>query len=444
MTTADPSIYQRPVELLRNLIRFDTTNPPGNEVICIDYIDELLNAAGFETQRISRTPDRPNLITRLQGAGSAPPLLIQGHLDVVTTENQDWDHPPFSGDLSDGYVWGRGALDMKSGVTMILAALLRAKAEGFTPAGDLLVIFLSDEEAGGSFGAKFLAQEHPQLFEGIAYGIGEFGGFPLYVGDKKFYLIQVAEKRGCSMTAYIRGPGGHGAFPLRDGAMAKLGYALQQLNDHRLPVHITPVVQQMLGTMADALSGPFSDRFKRLLDPAQSDVALDEFGPAGRFFDPMLHHTVSATIVRGGSKINVIPSEIQLQLDGRFLPGFSHESFMDELHSLIGDDIELEVTRLDPKPIELDMGLFELLSDILKEADPDGISVPLLMPGATDGRYFAQVGVQPYGFLPMNLPPDFNFLQTVHAANERIPVDALQFGVDAVYQLLTRYGTDPK
>jgi acetylornithine deacetylase/succinyl-diaminopimelate desuccinylase-like protein len=184
-----PSIYQRPAELLQNLIRFDTTNPPGNEAECIAYISRLLSNAGFETTIVAKDANRPNLIVRLPGRGSSPPLLLYGHVDVVSTENQEWSHPPFSGVARGGYVWGRGALDMKGGVAMMLAAFLRAKAERFAPAGDVILAVVSDEEAGGNYGAMYLVEEHGQLFSGVRYAIGEFGGFPLHLAGRKFYAI---------------------------------------------------------------------------------------------------------------------------------------------------------------------------------------------------------------------------------------------------------------
>lgn len=188
------NIYRRPEELLQNLIRFDTTNPPGNEAECIFYINELLTGAGYKTKLVYKDSNRPNLIASLKGKDTAAPLLLYGHVDVVTTSGQEWTHPPFEGKITDGYVWGRGALDMKGGIAMMLAAFLRAKAEGLTPTGDVVLAILSDEEAGGACGAKYLVENHADEFEGIQYAIGEFGAFVLHMGHKRFYPIQVAVK----------------------------------------------------------------------------------------------------------------------------------------------------------------------------------------------------------------------------------------------------------
>jgi acetylornithine deacetylase/succinyl-diaminopimelate desuccinylase-like protein len=440
MSTITESIFERPEELLQSLIRFDTTNPPGNEAACIDYIDGVLTQAGFETTRLAKDSMRPNLIARLKGRGEAPALLLYGHVDVVPTADQDWTHPPFEGEIIDGYVWGRGALDMKGGVAMMLAAFLRAQATGLVPAGDIALAILSDEESAGDYGAKYLVDNHASRFDDIRYAIGEFGGFSLYVGNQKFYPIQIAEKAVCRLEMTLRGPGGHGSLPSHGGAMAKLSDVLRRLDRCRLPVHITPPARRMFLAMASALQFPTSLIVRQLLNPALTDVILNRLGDKGSVFDPLLHNTVNATVVRGGDTINVIPSEITLKMDGRVLPGHSADELITEVQGVVGTDVELEVIRqCDPSPAEPDMGMFSLLANILGKADPDGIPIPLLLSGSSDARLFSQLGIQTYGFIPMNLPPDFKFADTIHAADERIPVDSLRFGADTIFEVLRRY-----
>ena len=429
-----------PVELLQNLIRYDTTNPPGNEAECVAYINNLLTQAGFETTLLAKVPNRPNLITRLKGRGDAPPLLLQGHVDVVTTVSQKWTHPPFEGKVIDGYVWGRGALDMKGAVAMMVGALLRAKAEGLAPAGDVVLAVLCDEEAGSNDGARYLVENHREQFEGIRYAIGEFGGSSVYFGGRTLYPIQVAEKQICWMQASVSGPGGHGSLPARGGAMSKLAQLLRRLEQHRLPVHITPAARQMIETMASALGFPRGLVMRQVLRPALTDIVLKLFGERGKPLEPLFHNTVNATIVHGGDKINVIPSEITLQLDGRLLPGYTPDDMMAELRGVIGGEVELEVVRHDPCPAEPDMGLFDTLAGILREADPGSVPFPLLLLGATDGRFFGQLGIQTYGFTPMTIPEGLNFWEFIHAADERIPVEAVEFGTDMIYKLLERFG----
>jgi acetylornithine deacetylase/succinyl-diaminopimelate desuccinylase-like protein len=426
------------VELLQELIRFDTTNPPGNEAACIDFLRAQLEEAGCETQTYEQEPGRPNLVSRLAG-GDAQPLLLQGHVDVVTTAQQEWRHPPFAGVVEDGHVWGRGALDMKAGVAMLVQAFLRAKRENVQLPGDLVLLVLSDEEAGGNAGARYLVQEHPELFAGMRYALGEFGGFTLHVGGKRFYPIQVAEKQICWLKATVRGPGGHGAMVHRGGTVARLGRFLSDLDRKRMPVHVTPVVRQTIEAIAAELPRHQAAIIRSLLKPRLTDRALRLLGARAAQFEPMLRNTVNATIVRGGAKINVVPSEIELELDGRALPGFSPEQLIAELHDLAGDDIEVEVVRHDPGPAEPDLGLFETLAGVIRELDPEGIPVPLLQIGVTDGRFFSQAGVQTYGFLPMRLPEEFDFAKLIHAADERIPVDALEFGAEAVWRAVQRF-----
>jgi acetylornithine deacetylase/succinyl-diaminopimelate desuccinylase-like protein len=433
------NIYQRPAELLQHLIQFDTTNPPGNETACIAYIDALLKSSGLATIRLFKDPQRPNLITRLKGQGSAPPLLMYGHVDVVTTAGQKWTHPPFEGKLVHGFIWGRGALDMKSGLAMMLSAVIRARMESLVPAGDIVLAILCDEEAGSDYGAKYLVENHSDHFAGIRYALGEFGGFTNHIGAKRFYPIQIAEKQICWMKATVRGPGGHGAMILRGGAMSRLAELLRRLDKRRLPVHITTVARRMIEITAANVSFPKNLMLRQLLNPALTDIILHLLGGTGESLDPLLHNTVNATIVRGGDKINVIPGEVSIELDGRLLPGFSPEDLIRELRRIIGDQVELEIVRYEPGPTEPDMGLFGTLAGILEDADPGAAPTPLLLPAISDARVFSKMGIQTYGFTPMKLPRGFNFFKTVHAADERIPADAVVFGADAIYEVLKRY-----
>ena len=226
---------------------------------------------------------------------------------------------------------------------------------------------------------------------------------------------------------------------LRRQAMAKLGAVLTTLNARRLPVHITPAAEAMYTTIASALPEQFQPLFQALLDPAQTDQLLDNLGDQGKLFDALLHNTVSPTVVRGGHKVNVIPSEIRLRVDGRLLPGFTPADLSAELRELLGDDVEIIVKAHDPGPAAPDMGLFDTLGGIVQEMDGVGTAVPLMLPGVTDARFFSQLGIQTYGFLPMNLPADFNFTDLVHAADERVPAEAIVFGANAVYEALQRF-----
>jgi acetylornithine deacetylase/succinyl-diaminopimelate desuccinylase-like protein len=426
------------VELLRELIRFDTTNPPGDEAACLEFLRAQLEDAGCETGTFADDPHRPNLVSRLPG-GDAPPLLLQGHVDVVTTAGQQWTYPPFEARLEDGFVWGRGALDMKAGVAMLVHAFIRAKREGAALPGDVVLCVLADEENGGDLGARFLVEEHADLFSGIRYGLGEFGGFSVPIGGKRFYPIQVAEKQICWLKATVRGPGGHGALVHRGGTVARLGKLLRDLDRKRMPVHVTPVVREFVERIAAEVPRAQASVLRSLLKPRLTDGALRLLGDRAATIEPMLRNTVNATILRGGDKINVVPSEIEVELDGRALPGFGPEEMISEVQELVGTDVELELVRHDPGPPAPDLGLFETLAGVLRELDPEGIPVPLLQIGVTDGRFFSRLGIQNYGFLPLRLPEDFQFTRFVHAADERVPVAAVEFGAEAVWRALQRF-----
>ena len=427
-----------PIDILQRLIRFDTTNPPGNEAECINYLKGLLDEAGIPTALYALDEARPNLVARLAGRGESSPLLLYGHVDVVTTANQSWDHPPFSGEIAGGFVWGRGTLDMKGGIAMMAAALLRARREGLTPPGDVILACVADEEVNGEYGAKYLVEQRPELFEGVHYAIGEGGGLSVWVGGRKFYTIMVAEKQVCNLRLTLHGPAGHASAPLRGGAMAKLANVLYILDRRRLPVHVTPVAREMVATLAQGLPFPQGLALRQLLNPVLTDLVLDAMGERGTLLNPLLHHTATPTIVRAGEKINVLPSQVTLELDGRLLPCYTPDDLLSEVRGLLGEAIELEVTEHDPGPGELDMGLYDTLADILREADPEGIPMPYLLSGVTDARFFARLGIHTYGFLPMDLPGEL--IGTIHSANERIPVETVEFGTNALYEALRRCG----
>jgi acetylornithine deacetylase/succinyl-diaminopimelate desuccinylase-like protein len=432
-------IYERPVELLQNLLRFDTTNPPGDERECILYIEGLLKDAGIPARLVGRTPQRPNLIARLKGQGNAPPLLLYGHVDVVTTRNQQWTHPPFEGKIVDGYLWGRGTLDMKGGVAMMLAAFLKAKAEDMSLPGDVLFAAVADEEAGGDYGLRYLVEEHPDLFQGVRYALGEFGGINLSVGRKRVYPIMIGEKQICWMKATFRGQGGHGSMPVRDGAMARLSRALQLLDKRNLPIHITPAVRAMFETLAKVLPGASGLVIRQILNPVFTDLVLKALGSRGALFAPLVRNTVSPTIVHASEKINVIPSQVELEIDGRLLPGLKPQVMLAEVRQLLGKDVELDLLRSDQGPAEPDMGLFDMLGGILREFDPAGAPIPFVIMAVTDARWLSKLGIQTYGFTPMKLPEDYNFMRAAHAVDERIPVDAIGFGMQAIFKAIQRF-----
>ena len=432
--------YKTPAMLLQKLIRFNTTNPPGNEAECVLFIKSLLDAAGIDTLLLENTPGRPNLIARINGEGYSSPLLLYGHVDVVTVENQKWMHPPFEGVIEDGNVWGRGALDMKGAIAMMVASLIGLKMENITPRGDIILAVLSDEETFGRHGAGFIVEKHSALLKGVKYAIGEFGAFTMHVGGKKFYPIMIAEKQICTIKATFTGSGGHGSMKVNDSAMEKAGRFMTTIQQKKLPVHITQPAKQMIGSMACHLPFPQKIILSGLLNRSLADIVIKMLGHSGNTFYPLLRNTVNATIIKGGSKFNVVPSEVEIYLDGRLLPGYYPENVLMELKDITGNDAAFEVVEYSHGPDNIDMGLFNKLEEIIKEQEPEGIPIPLMIPGVTDARYFSRLGIQTYGFTPMILPKGLHFNEIIHGANERIPVEAVEFGTRAISSLLKKFG----
>ena len=429
------------VAVLRSLLRFDTSNPPGNERPCLEFVGSLLRDAGIGYSFLARDRERPNLFARLPGRGAAPPLMLYGHVDVVPADPTEWRHPPFSGDVVDKDIWGRGALDMKGGVAMFLSALLRARAENFQPAADVLLVLTSDEETGSELGAKYLVGEHGKLFDGVRYALSEFGGFTRWIGGRAFYPIQVAEKQRCLIRATIRGRGGHASTVVPGTAAAKLGRLLTALATRRLPVHVTPVARSALEAMAGGLPVHQRVALRSVLFPPLTDQVLALLRDDGAALDPLLHNTVTPTVLRGGDSANVVPTEITVELDGRLLPGQTPRDLLRELEALVPRVGYFEVVHEEPAArAEPDLTLFPLLAGIIRQREPTGTPIPMLLPAYTDARYFSRLGIQTYGFVPMRLPRHAT-TELVHAPDERVPADAVTFGADCVYEAIRRYGT---
>jgi acetylornithine deacetylase/succinyl-diaminopimelate desuccinylase-like protein len=427
-----------PVELLRELIRFDTSNPPGNERACLEFVGETLAATGIDSRLVAKEPERPNLVARVPGKAKAPPLLLYGHVDVVPAQVSEWNYPPFSGDLVDDVVWGRGALDMKGGVAMLVAALVTA-ANDSTLESELILVLTSDEERGSRHGAKFLVEEHADLFEDVRYALSEIGGFTEWVGTHRLYPIQVAEKQRCLIRATVRGVGGHPSVVVRGTAAGKLGRFLRRLDVKRLPAHVAPTAREMLAAMAEALPSYERLALRGLAREPATNPLLQVLGRTAAPLDAILHNTATPTVIRSGGSSNVIPTEISVELDGRVVPGQRPEDLVRELEDLAGSLAEFELVEAEPPPsAEPDLTLYPMLAAILRRRDPDGVPIPALLPGYTDARYFGRLGIQTYGFLPMRLPTEIT-VDLIHAPDERVPADAIRFGTECLVEAIREY-----
>lgn len=427
------------VELLQALIRFDTSNPPGNERACMEFIGSLLDRAGVQHRYLALEEERPNLVARVPGRGEAPPLLLYGHVDVVPADPVEWTHPPFGGDLVDGEVWGRGALDMKGGVAMLVSVLLRVASAERPPPGDVLLVLTSDEEAGSRTGMSFLVEKHPGVFDGVQHALSEFGGYTLWRSGRRLVPVQVAEKQRCLIRATVRGAGGHASMVVRDPASANLGKLLSRLASHSLPVHVTPAARLMLEPMASAL--PLRERLfiRGVLVRGLGDLLLEPFRAFASELLPLLCNTATPTVVSGGNATNVIPTAMSVDLDGRVLPGMSPADLLSELKTLAGRRATFELVAEEPAVAgDPDLSLFSLLAAVLRQHDPGCVPIPMLAPGYTDARYISRLGIQTYGFLPMRLPPHIG-TELLHAAGERVPAEAIGFGTECLLDAIEKY-----
>jgi acetylornithine deacetylase/succinyl-diaminopimelate desuccinylase-like protein len=428
------------IDIARRLITFRTVNPPGNELPAQAYLQGLLEKGGFSVQRLEKISGRPNLITRLPGTGQRPPLLFYGHTDVVGVEGQDWGVPPFAAVERDGLLYGRGALDMKAGAAMLVHSLLRARTQKLHPAGDVILALVVDEESGGEAGMQYLLQEHPEVFEGVRHAIGEFGGFPLYAFGHKFYRIGVSQKQYAHLRLRLQAPGGHGSLPARGTVMAKLGQVLLKLDQAGLSYHKTPLVEHIIRSMGKVLPEEAGEILGGLLDPKRFEASLAAIGPGRERFESLFRDTANPTIVTAGSKFNVIPAEALVEIDARILPGRTAADVVAELRALLGHEATIEVIAAGPKTKPaVDYTLFDTLAGILAEMDPAGTPIPYLFNESPDGRLLEEAGMQNYGFLPMNLPPEIDLPSVIHGENERVPIAAITFGADALYELIKRY-----
>ncbi len=422
------------VGIVSALIQFDTSNTGDpattrGEAECARWVAEQLREVGYQPEYLeSGAPGRGNVFVRLPGADPARgALLIHGHLDVVPAEAADWSVHPFSGAVSDGYVWGRGAVDMKDMCGMMLAVARHFKRAGITPPRDLVFAFVADEEAGGQYGAHWLVEHRPDLFAGVTEAIGEVGGFSITLprrdgGERRLYLIETAEKGLLWMRLTARGRAGHGSFVHDDNAVTAIAEAVARLGRHEFPLIMTDAVAQFLSAISAETGHTF--------DPDSPDLegAVAKLGPIARVIGATLRDTANPTMLRAGYKANVIPATAEAVIDCRVLPG-RQAAFEREVDDIIGPDVAREwISELQSYETTFDGDLVDAMNAALLALDPEARIVPYMLSGGTDAKAFAKLGIRCFGFSPLRLPPELDFAALFHGVDERVPVDALRFG----------------
>jgi acetylornithine deacetylase/succinyl-diaminopimelate desuccinylase-like protein len=430
---ASPSAQDEVAAIASDLIRIDTTNPgdhsgPG-ERAAAERVAELLAEVGLEPAVLESHPKRASVVARIEGQDrSRPALLIHGHLDVVPADAADWQVHPFSGETRDECVWGRGAVDMKDMDAMMLAVVRQRLREGRRPPRDVVLAFPADEEAGGTWGARWLVDSHPELFEGVTEAIGEVGGFSATIGGRRLYLVQAAEKGMAWMRLTAKGTAGHGSMLQRDNAVTDLAEAVARIGRHEWPVRLTPAVQAFLTEAAAALGIDVSEEDYRDL--------IAKLGPISRLVGATLTNTANPTMLNAGYKVNVVPQVATAHVDGRFLPGHEDEFFA-EIDGLLGPGLQRDFVHQDiAVETTLDGDLAAAMTAALVDQDPDGRVVPYCLSAGTDAKSFSRLGIRCFGFTPLRLPEELDFAGMFHGVDERVPVEALRFGVRVLDKFL--------
>ena len=417
------------VELCQSLIRIDSSNPTSNERAIAEWVAELLTDAGLAPEVFESEPGRASVVARWAGEDSArDALLIHGHLDVVPANADDWQVHPFSGEVTDGCVWGRGAVDMKDMDAMVLALLRDWTAHGKKPPRDVVLAFVADEEAGGVYGAHHLVDHHAGLFEGCTEAVSEVGGFSMTVAGKRLYAIQTAEKGIAWLRLVAQGRAGHGSMLNDDNAVTALSEAVARVGRHSFPIEVSPTVEALLREICAALEITYN--------PDDIEGLLAKLGPLARMVGATVRHTANPTMLDAGYKQNVIPGVAHAYLDCRFLPG-GEDRFNEELAQVVGPDVAIElVQRQIAYETTFDGDLVAAMEAAIRAEDPEGKCIPYCMSGGTDAKSFSELGMRCFGFSPLRLPPELDFVGMFHGIDERVPVSGLQFGVRALSRFL--------
>lgn len=430
-------IRDEAVRHLQALIRFDTSNPPGNETPAAEYVAGVLADEGIETRVLEVTPGRGSAVARLRGSGERPPLLLMAHLDVVPAQAQDWTYPPFAGELAEGYVWGRGAVDTKNATAVQMTALLTIARLGLPLKRDLLLAAMADEEVGGQ-GAQFLARQHPEWVT-AEYALNEGGGEAFVVNGRRTYTFQMAQKGGGNVKMIARGTAGHSSVPYAESAISTLAAAIVRLKEQPLPHRVIGTTHRFFEGMAKVVGDErLAQHFRDMLDPERQKMAVQQLGLDDyltRVFDAMMRNISETTILKAGLKSNVMPGEAEATISARSLPGVSEAEWLQEIRDVVGDGVELHPGRFAPG-LEFDPpdddALFTAARWAVGRRDRSATLLPYLSCGGTDAMYLDPVGTKVIGFTPMRPDPAGYLLELAHAKDERITLDNLLFGTQVI------------
>lgn len=446
--TFTPAELDAATGLMQDLIRIDTTNPPGNEAAAIALLEARCRAIGLATTIVGEHPERPNLVAKLAADPAnktGRPLVLSCHVDCVPADPERWTHSPWSGHLDGTHVWGRGAIDMKGFAAMAFAVVAKLKSSGLSLIRDLLFVAVSDEEAGTRLGSRWLVENHPELLESPEYVINELGGFTVHRDGHRFYPVQVAEKGVAWLRLTVQGKPGHSSVPAAGNAVSRLARAIDRIDRATLPWHPSEESRRFFAGFAKPKGAIAEWVAAQLGKPLTGSLALSLIGSERRAsVEALLRNTATPTSLGCGGNVNVIPGMAAVDIDGRLAPGQSTADLIRELSAVIrpvlGRDFELSVLHESP-PVSFstDTTLYREIERSLHTADPEGHVVPAIIPGFTDSKNYARLGAQCYGFYPLQLPPDLDFAALFHGDNERIPVAGFHWGIGVLGGMLGRF-----
>ena len=421
------------ITLCQEMIRIPSVNHgegKGDEKAMAEYVASKLAEVGIKSELIETAPNRVNVVAKVEGADqSRPGLVLHGHIDVVPANATDWSVDPFSGVIKDGFIWGRGAVDMKDMDAMILATVRMWQRIGYKPPRNILLVFFADEEAGSNYGSRWLVKHRPEIFDGYSEAVSEVGGFSVTItGEHRLYLIEAAQKGIQWMKLTAKGTAGHGSFINQNNAVTKVADAVARIGKYEWPQLETKTSSFLFRKIAE-LTG---DKY----DPKNVKPLLHHLGDAVKMLGATISNTANPTMLEAGYKVNVIPQSASAMVDGRFLPG--HEDQLQEtVKKLAGDEIEIEIlTRDIALEVEFAGPLVKAMCDAISGEDSAGIPVPYLMSGGTDNKALHDLGIVGYGFSPLKLPKDLDFFALFHGVDERVPIEGLKFGVRVLYEFL--------